>query len=87
MMVWGSSFLWQHRCVTCRSYRHPDITFEMLHVYDVEADDGRVKPDVSLGDRRPKVIRPWARGEVSLDAVEGDEELLDVFLVRFLGAA
>jgi hypothetical protein len=40
----------------------PEVGLEVLHIADVEADNGCVKPDVSLCDRRPKVIRPGIRG-------------------------
>lgn len=56
----------------------PHVAFEMLHVDGVEADDGRVEPDVGFGDVRAEVV--WARrgggllGQVGFGAVEGGEE-------------
>ena len=46
-----------------------DVAFEMLYIYWVEADNGRVESNVSLGDRRPKIIWFGMLGEMFLNMV------------------
>lgn len=66
----------------------PDVALEVLHVHDVEADDGRVQADVCFRDGAAVVVRPGVLGglllQVRLGFVEGVEELAHGFLVRFL---
>ncbi len=58
----------------------------MLDVDGVEADDGRVEPDVGFGDVRPEVVGCGVLCEVGFGAVEGGEERADGFFVGFLRA-
>lgn len=66
------------------------VALEVLHVHGVEAHDGRVQPDVGLGDgraeveRRRVVLGSLFRGQVGLDPVQGREERRDGSLVGFL---
>lgn len=57
----------------------PHVAFEMLHVDGVEADDGRVEPDVGFRDVRAEVVRTRGGllGQVGFGAVEGGEEGAD----------
>ena len=64
----------------------PDIALEMLDVYWIEADDGRVEADVCFGYRGAEVVGCGVLCEVRFDAVEGGEEGLDGFFVGFLGS-
>lgn len=51
-----------------------NIRLEVLHVYGVEADDGREQPDVDLCDIFAEVIgrrRGVCFGQVFFDSVEG----------------
>src|ERR1700722_19431514 len=47
-----------------------DVALEMLHVYDVEADDGRVQSDVCLRDVLPIVVRSRRGRKMLLRAIE-----------------
>lgn len=61
------------------------VALEVLHVHGIEAHDGRVQPDVGLGQAGAEVVRtpPFAvvQRQVGLGAVEGPEEGGDGFLV------
>ena len=61
------------------------VALEVLHVDDVEADNGRVQADVGLGELRAEVVGSGGadvgRGEVGLSAVEGAEERGDGLFV------
>jgi len=73
-----------------RGVSRPDVAqvaLEVLHVHDVEADDGRVQSDVSLGDVLAEIVWARGRGQVLFDPVERVEELRDGFFVRGLRAA
>lgn len=63
------------------------VALEVLHVHDVEADDGRVQSDVGLRDVLAEVVWTCGRGQVFLDPVERVEELRDGFLVSGLRSA
>ena len=57
----------------------------MLHINDIESRDGRVEPDICLGDRAAMVVRSVLDpGQVLLYPIKGFEELNHGFLVRFL---
>lgn len=51
-----------------------DITFEMLHIHGVEADDGGVEADVCFCDFVAKVVWCCVLGEMGFGAIEGGEE-------------
>lgn len=61
------------------------VRLEVLHVDDVETNDGREEADVGLGEVSAEVVRPVGdRGQVRLDPVEGGEERRDGFDVGVL---
>ena len=62
----------------------PDVTFEMLHIHWIEADDGRVQTHIRLCDSIAKVKRIGLLRQVFFGTIEGGEELRDSFFVRFL---
>jgi len=66
----------------------PEIRLEVLHVDDVEADDGCVEADVGFGYGSAKVEGAFFGGgaQVLLCAVERFEEGSDGFFVGFLGS-
>lgn len=46
-----------------------DVAFEMLHIDWVEANNGGIESNVSLGDRRPEIVWFGMLGEMFLDVV------------------
>ena len=58
----------------------------MLDVDGIEADDCCVEANVCFCDLRAEVVGCGVLCEVGFCAVEGDEELLDGFLICFLCA-
>jgi len=61
-----------------------DVTFEMLDVDGVEADDGGVESDVGFGDGGAVVVGGRVVGEVGFSAIEGFEKGVDVLFVGCL---
>lgn len=65
---------------------HLQITPEEQIIRDIEPRDGRIQPNIRLGDMLPEQERLVARlGEVVLDAIQGLEQRVDVGLVGLLG--
>lgn len=64
-----------------------NIALEVLHVYSIEANDGRIQPHICLCGVLAVVV--WAAGlrNVLLGTIEGCEKGLDGFLIGFLCAA
>lgn len=65
----------------------PQIRLEMLHIHGIKPDDGRVEPDIRLGDGIPVEINLalfLPRGQMGLDPVQRREEGDDRFVVCFL---
>lgn len=63
-----------------------DVALEVLDVDRIEADNGRVEPDVGFGDVLAKVVWAGVLGEVGFCLVQMLEEGLDVLFVGFLRA-
>ena len=64
-----------------------NVALEMLHVDRVEADDGRVQPEVGVCQSSPHHVRSRPRSESGFNAIQGLEQRLDRIDVRFLGPA
>lgn len=60
------------------------VTFEVLHIHRIKADDGREEPDVCFCDVFAEVEGPTARCNVFLCSIESYEESRDILLIGFL---
>ena len=63
-----------------------DVALEVLDVDRIEADNGRVEPDVGFGNVLAKVVWVGVLGEVGFCLVQMVEEGLDILFVGFLRA-
>jgi hypothetical protein len=61
-----------------------DVALEVLDIDGIEANDGRVQPDIALGDIFAPVERVGVLGEVLFDAIERFEERQHIAFVGFL---
>lgn len=63
-----------------------DIALEVLDIDGVEADYGRVEPDIGFGDGRAEVVGTFgvSGGEMGLCAVEGAKQCVHVAFISVL---
>jgi hypothetical protein len=63
-----------------------DVALEVLNINSVEADDGREKAHIELGQFVTKVEWTTGFGKLLLCTIERLKQSLDVLFVCFLGA-
>ena len=63
----------------------PQVALEMLNIDRVEADDGRVEPDVCFCHAFAMIVGAWRPGQLGLCTIQRGEERLHVLEVRLFG--